>query len=254
VCCFSGHVSDVSATNIFARVKADREYLVYEMTFTADEQTAMILPIPIAPGASEKAVEFVSLDGYASFFHDLEAHFIRLWSRTLTLGGGMGATRALKVQAVGAFEASFAPTLADLDRLDPRFRIPRDTWDHLPEYAEFGFVVFKLRPGKAVNVHPMAFSFPTRDPLTLFFPTLHIHDGTIQEHADFDHVFYTQNKPKGTKLQWPGFWWPGEGAAKQYIRVDRIGGLVGADAPCSRAPLVMRWKNADILIPIERAD
>ena len=31
MCCFSGHVSDVSGTNIFARVSGDREYVVYEM-------------------------------------------------------------------------------------------------------------------------------------------------------------------------------------------------------------------------------
>ena len=50
MCCFTGHVSDVSGTNIFARVNADREHLVYEMTFSSDEDTAMILPIPIASG------------------------------------------------------------------------------------------------------------------------------------------------------------------------------------------------------------
>jgi hypothetical protein len=34
---FCGHVSDVSGTNIFARVRDDREYLVYEMTFSSDD-------------------------------------------------------------------------------------------------------------------------------------------------------------------------------------------------------------------------
>jgi hypothetical protein len=43
MCCFSGHVSDVAATNIFARVSGKREYLVYEMTFSSGGETAMIL-------------------------------------------------------------------------------------------------------------------------------------------------------------------------------------------------------------------
>ena len=70
MCCFTGHVSDVSGTNIFARVNADREYLVYEITFSSDEDTAMILPIPVASGATEDAVEFVALDDYPDFFRD----------------------------------------------------------------------------------------------------------------------------------------------------------------------------------------
>jgi hypothetical protein len=49
MCCFTSHVTDVSATNIFARVSGDTEYLVYEMTFSPDEDTAMILPIPVLP-------------------------------------------------------------------------------------------------------------------------------------------------------------------------------------------------------------
>ena len=46
MCCFAGHVSDVSGTNIFARVDGDREYLAYEMTFSSDDKTAMILWVP----------------------------------------------------------------------------------------------------------------------------------------------------------------------------------------------------------------
>jgi len=72
MCCFTGHVSDVSATNIFARVDADRQYVAYEMKFTSDEQTAMILPIPVASGAKTDAVQFVGLDHYPDFFRDLE--------------------------------------------------------------------------------------------------------------------------------------------------------------------------------------
>jgi hypothetical protein len=189
MCCFAGHVSDVSGTNIFARINGDREHLVYEMTFTSNEETAMILPIPISTDAAEDAVEFVALDHYPNFFRDLEAHFQRVWANAKMLGG-IGPQVVLKVERVGAFEASFVPSIDLLDRLDARFRINRQLWNQLPQYASFGFVVFKLRPGNHVNVHPMAFSFRTRDPATLFFPTVHIHDGTVHEKVTFDHIFY----------------------------------------------------------------
>jgi hypothetical protein len=251
MCCFAGHVTDVAATNIFARIDADREYLVYEMTFTSDDQTAMILPIPIASDAAEDAVTFVALDDYGEFFRDLETHFADLRSRAQLLGGmGLRLSLSLKVQLVGAFEASFVPNVDHLDRLDARFRIPRQTWKQLPTYESFGFVVFRLRPGKRVHVHPMAFSFPTRDPETLFFPTLHIHDGTFHEKADFDHVFYTQNEPRSSP-SWPGaFWMPSDQPAREYLRVSRARGLVATDAPCFQTSLARTWMNADVLVPI----
>jgi hypothetical protein len=41
----------------------------------------------------------------------------------------------------------------------PVLRLPEGVWAKLPGYADFGFAVFKLKPGNA-QVHPMAFSFP----------------------------------------------------------------------------------------------
>jgi hypothetical protein len=58
----------------------------------------------------------------------------------------------------------------DFSRLDERFRLPVDTWNQLPAHHDYGFAVFKLKPGVA-TVHPMAFSFPRRDQKTLFFHT-----------------------------------------------------------------------------------
>jgi len=249
VCCFTGHVNEVSGTNIFARVNAGREYLVYEMTFTSDEDTAMILPIPVAYGATEDAVEFVALDDYPDFFRDLAAHFQGVWSNAKLLGS-TGPKVALRVERVGAFEASFVPSINLLNQLDPRFRIPQQVWNQLPAYASFGFVVFKLRLGKSVNVHPMAFSFRTRDPSTLFFPTVHVHDGTVHEEAVFDHIFYTQNEPKRSR-SWPTeFWMPGNGVASGHLSIRRAHGLVDGNAPCFQASLVGASKNSDILVQI----
>jgi hypothetical protein len=112
------------------------------------------------------------------------------------------------------YEASYVPRLQDFERLDPRFRLPPQVWASLPLYADYGFAVFKLdfplRPKDReidaarariglppqrqprMTVHPMAFSFPRRDPSTLFFPTVHVHDLSVQPQADFDHALYAQ--------------------------------------------------------------
>ncbi len=40
----------------------------------------------------------------------------------------------------------------------------------------------------------MAFAFSTRMPETLFFPTVHVHDGRYHETAHFDHILFCQAK------------------------------------------------------------
>src|SRR5207248_7445223 len=95
----------------------------------------------------------------------------------------------LNVVDVGSFEASFVPTIPDFERLDERFRLPTGTWDQLPQYKQYGFTVFKLKPGAKV-IHPMAFEFPRAAPARLFFPTVHIHDGKVHDTATFDHALY----------------------------------------------------------------
>ncbi|PTL81977.1 hypothetical protein DAT35_19365 [Vitiosangium sp. GDMCC 1.1324] len=127
--------------------------------------------------------------------------------------------------------------------MDPRFRLPTETWTRLGRYQDFGFVVFKLRAGKALQVHPMAFSFPTRDPEQLFFPTVHVHDGKIHGEAEFDHGLYYQaengGRPKFSNVL------KSEKPAQQFLRVERTGGAVRGDLPCHRIELRGVHKNLD---------
>src|SRR5262245_57485622 len=148
MCCFSRAVRSVSNTNIFARSGLGRQqYLVYSMTLDAKEDLAMVLPLPTAPNTGEEAVQFIDLHDYADFFKDLRAGFPEPQELRLTPVPRALAPAALKVVSVGNFEASFVPTLADFDRLDPRFRLPKGVWDKLPQYRAYGFAVFKLKPG-----------------------------------------------------------------------------------------------------------
>ena len=97
----------------------------------------------------------------------------------------------LEVFEVGNYVASFVPKVADFVQLDKRFCLPEETWSRLPQYKAFGFAVFQLAAGSRTP-HPMAFEFEY-DKKSLYFPTLHIHDGKIHETEEFDHILYMQH-------------------------------------------------------------
>ncbi len=200
MCCFSCPVESVSETRIFARASTKgRQFLVYSMIVDASQELAMILPIPVPANPDEDAVRFINLEEYEDFFDEMESGFprppaIRSDPSVSALAGG-----PLVVEQVGSFEASFVPSIKDFGRLDQRFRLPIHVWNKLPKYRQYGFAVFQLMKEKhgAQKVHPMAFEFPRANPRQLFFPTVHIHDGSVHAKAEFDHVLYCQQSTAG---------------------------------------------------------
>jgi len=199
MCCFSQEVEAVSNTKIFARMNSKVQFLVYQMQFTSAEDLAMILPIPVTVGAPEDAVKFISLEDYPEVFFWMDALFPTddLFEETLDLDMPLaGSKTPLEVHQVGCFDASFVPNPRDFSRLDERFRLSDQIWKQALTYFDYGFVVFKLAKGKNQQVHPMAFSFPTRNTDSLFFPTVHIHDGQFHPTVEFDHILYCQGRDK----------------------------------------------------------
>lgn len=195
MCRFSGPVERVSSTNIFARLVAPgRQALVYSMDMSAARDVAMVLSLPTPPGSPEDAVEFTSFEDHPHFFAHLGLGFATRLKRGGGRQGHAGAA-TLEVKRVGAFEASFVPRLADFERLDPRFRLPPAAFDEAEADRGDGYVVFKLKAGPDQRLHPMAFVFPTRLDGALFFPTVHVHDGSRPRTARFDHTLYAQAEP-----------------------------------------------------------
>jgi hypothetical protein len=243
MCCFTRPVKQVADTNIFARASAGgRQYLVYSMALAADEDLAMVLPLPVAKRSGEGAVRFINLEGYPDFFADLRAGF----PEVLSLGRGGDAPegcRTLKVVSVGSFEASYVPSVADFDRLDERFRMPAGVWDELPLYRDFGFAVFKLKSG-AHTLHPMAFEFPRANAKQLFFPTVHVHDGRVRKMAVFDHALFCQ---VGHDRQVPQ-WERSPGPAGRFTKADKAQGVIDPSAACWRQRIHGRHMNVDILV------
>lgn len=184
----------VSSTRLFARLDGGDQYLVYQMAIDAPGELVMVLPLPVAKVA-EDAIEFIDLSAIPKLFDRLNACFEPPRSRGGDRAVAHMVPQSLKVHRVGSFEASWVPTLADMNRLDPRFRLDDQVWRDLPQLADYGFAVFQLQPG-AHTIHPMAMKFPTREAGTLFFPTVHVHDGAVHREAAFDHELYCQTPSK----------------------------------------------------------
>ena len=260
MCCFSGPVAKVADTGIFARAipgSANEQLLVYGMTYAAPADLAMVLPIPVPPGAAENAVTFINLEAYPKFFKDLH------WVFDPPLLGGSSGAPNLAVHDVGSFEASFVPCIADFDRLEPRFRITGEVWDRLPGYAEFGFAVFKLKgtgskSDSGRQVHPMAFTFPRRNPEQLFFPTVHVHDGQVHPVAWFDHALYCQIEGSvGDTIHYPldldpevlARWDFTEDSMRAHMNTVRnAGSIIDPDQSLWRLKLKFQRENRDTIV------
>lgn len=258
MCCFSAK-TEVFGTSIFARFTGPaRQALVYTMQYAAETPTAMILPLPTAVSAGSDAVRFVALDGYEGFFDDLALGYPA--PRPFLSRGMKSAVSAsaLPVEKVGDFIASFVPRVEDFDRLDARFAIRRDVWSKVPAYADYGFAVFQLEQLSGAP-HPIALEFTTRMPETLFFPTVHIHDGSVHAKDQFDHVLYAQHPTLDAKAgsydgptseaNATGFV-RSEGVARTFARTDLAKGIVDGDLLVHRKTMKGLLPNQDTIVDL----
>lgn len=266
MCCFSQPVELVADTNIFARSSNGRQFLVYSMSYAAPTELAMVLPLPVPPTSSEDAVRFINLKSYPTFFDDMRRGFRprMLFYRYVGAAAESIDAPKLHVHDVGDFEASFVPRIADFDRLDERFRMSPDVWDRLPAYRDYGFAVFKLKASatrgfagvrrkrfggsvrKPRRVHPMAFTFPRRNPELLYFPTLHVHDREVHPDAIFDHMLYCQ--PGVGMDDYLQAWERSDRPASGFMTIANAEGVVDPDDYCWRRPLEGRLGNEDTMV------
>lgn len=250
MCCFTQPVKDVSATRIFVRSgQGGRQFIVYEMKIDADRELAMVLPIPVPVKSMEQDVRFFNLEKYETFFKDLNSGYPV--PRAANVGDG-NTKGPLEVIQVGSYVASFVPSIEDFSRLDPQFRLPPDTWKAIPQYRDYGFAVFKLKPGNH-RIHPMAFDFPRRNPHELFFPTVHIHDGKVHEIADFDHLLFLQRQDTDPMLSidpalTKGTWFESEQPAKFFVDIEKTQGIVLPDLHLYRVRIFGDRPNKDVVI------
>jgi hypothetical protein len=206
------------------------------------------LPIPTPKDSAEDAVKFINLEKYEAFFDDMRKGFpeppVKKDDSRVPQPGSLGKGK-LDVVEVGRYEASFVPAIKDFARLDERFRLPAGVWTKLPQYAEFGFAVFKLqKPEKGLQkVHPMAFEFPRALKDVLFLPTVHIHDGTVPTKAKFDHSLFCQVEGEA-----PLMWEESPGLADGFMKVKDALGLLDGNAHVYRKLMQGNFENKDVAV------
>jgi hypothetical protein len=258
---------EISDTNIFAgNLGGTRRSLVYEMKINIEEPAAMVLPVPTSPGTE---IEFVDLSKFPTFFKTLDNLF-PIWN-TKAFSRRLSASLdydTIKVETVGDFIASFVPTVRDFSRLDERFRLPVEIADQLA-YGSFSYAVFQLSPeGQArqgdgytgkyrdrfvaaptsshpvtQKVHPMAFIYETADDAedTLFFPTVHVHDGRVNAFENFDHALYAGWSSGIGNFEKSG--------ATKFPALEQAKGLVTDSMTFSRSKAFRgSMKNGDVVV------
>ncbi len=232
---FSGNVSRVANTRIFARVSQNgTQFLVYQMEYSAANDVALILPLPTPPDTAPDQVHFVRLSNYENFFSDMENGFP--YTRNAPVAGSHA--QHVMTHLVGSFESFFVPTPHELDKLDERFRVPSELVKRLPEYNDFGFAVFKLRAGEN-TVQPLAIEFPTRNPQLVFFPTTQIRDGKVPEEAPFDYDLFCQARAG---------WLRSYDVASSFMNIAETHGVVDPGERISRMTVQGLHPNSDILV------
>lgn len=109
----------------------------------------------------------------------------------------------------------------------------------LPQYRDWGFAVFQLAAENSGHVHPMSFLFYTREPRRVFFPTVHVHDGTVAERARFDHMLYAQTERP------PLSWSESGGPARDFVDIGRAQRLVRSTSSVHRLAIEGTQTNED---------
>ena len=266
MCIFSQPVVSVTDTNIFARLlPSGWQHLVYQMKFETVKNNAIILPLPVhLPATDESCLKFISLKDYSGFFKDLSRGFPLEPTDKKFARGGIDSARPsrskLKVHDVGDFVASFVPAVSDFDRLDRQFRVPQESWNKIPTYADYGFAVFQLKSLEG-KPHPMAFQFKSRmnteEQRSVFFPTVHIHDGEVHSREDFDHTLFLQasefDKACGEYQQKTRLvtdsatgYVRSKWAAGEFCDIKKSKGIVAADQLVHRLEMRGKMKNTDV--------
>lgn len=230
---FSGTLTRVSNTRIFARATSNgTQYLVYQMDYAANGDIALILPLPIPSNTPADSVRFIDLVGYPDFFADIEKGFP--YTR------GVPATRG-KTRDDARAEAVFLSSAQEFSGLEEQFRIPKETWDKLPEYHDFGFAVFKIRADAPLR-SPLALEYPMRNPNLLYFPTLHIRDGEAAEDANFDLDLFCQARSG---------WLRTYDVASSFMDIDKAQGVLDPGERVSRMTVQGMHPNSDILVGLK---
>lgn len=198
MCIISLPVKQVTSTNILVAYlpSTNRQITVYEnKVHNAQTRNAMIIAVP-----DPSTVEFHDLSSIPDLFDQLEPNFVseeqtlrykgrsRSWS-TNSLEANEKSMPLLKVEKVGDYNVSLAPSLDDLERVDASvFILSRGAKGSLQQYpSSWGYIVFGLSDdlSQMKKYSPFAFSHVLPAKEKLYVPTMHYHD---EERVDVGEI------------------------------------------------------------------
>jgi hypothetical protein len=247
MCLFSLPVRAVAEIRLFARSgEGGRQFLGYDLRVDAPESCALLLPLPVPPKTLPEDVSFLDFSKYPQFFADLESGFPAPPVKPKPPGSNdppdVLNSRDLELTD---FEAQYLPTASHLERLDAAYRPPPEVLLQLPQYADFGFAVIRIRRGRQ-QLRPVMLDFPRRDPRHLFFPTLQVLDGRYRDSVRFDHALYAQpsNRDDSAVVKW----YESRQPADFFVRTAKVQGAVAPDSHVHVRRLVGPQKNVDIVV------
>ena len=116
--------------------------------------------------------------------------------------------------------------------------------------------MFQLK-NLAGSPHPIAFDFATRLAERIFFPTVHIHDGTVHQEDVFDHMLYLQDARYDARAGE----YVGEAAidaktgfvrsvarASGWMDLQLSKGIIAGDLLVHRLAMVGKHPNQDVIV------
>lgn len=183
MCIFAFSVEKVTNTRIAVVALPDgRQLTVYENSVFTTGSNCMILPIP-----SGTDITLIDLSSHKRFWENCEAFFPRNSNSFGAAGwgfaGGFSDSTTLPVEHVGGYKCTIVPSIADINRVHPQFKLPSNVQELLSaNYKDkFSFLVCLFE--KRVSGHPIAYLSSCLPDGTLFIPTRHEHGGRDAAHV-----------------------------------------------------------------------
>lgn len=238
---FSQRPNGIADLTLFGCTREGRQSLAVSLRISAATDLALIVPVPVTPGATETDVRLLSTDGSQSLFDSLASGFVGSAERPHRQDAEEAdAPRTVRYAAAQAMRAYYVPSIADFDQVGPHLRFPEAALASRPEYASYGFYVFELPAGQDVRIVPMAFDFPTRHPEAVYFPTWYGDPTWMPEEGHRDITVYTQF---GERLGWQET----RETATRFVNAGASRGLIAPDRTVQRKILFGDGNNEDLL-------
>lgn len=240
---FTRVTESTADVSIFARTGSDGEQaLAIQLRASFSEETALVVPLPVARESGSEGARFIPMQFYLPFFRHLDRGFAGPAEKQERRGRDPEADQAPKtVRFAHAVPTAmtFVPSVDHFERLCPEHAIPEAVLLKHGSYADYGFAVFVFPRGRNLRIAPLGLRFRTREPEKTFFPTVAFGGGVLEPSRAWDHTLYCQRAELSD--------WEETGrSASEFVRCEETQGIVEPGRVIQRRVVYGTGGNADI--------